>query len=157
MGEDANCYPNPCPQPAVCCLSDETCVVTDETDCGTQGGTWHVEWTSCDPNPCVLSSIDDASLGSLPTIALLGARPNPFRGTTDILFRLGSETMVTVNIYDAGGRLVRTLVSQTMSVGEHRVTWNGDLDGGGRAGAGVYLCRFRAGEVEQSIKIFCYR
>ena len=60
-------------------------------------------------------------------------------------------------IYDAGGRLVRTLVSQTMSAGEHQVTWDGELDGGGQAGSGVYLCRFRAGEVEESVKIFLYR
>jgi hypothetical protein len=44
-----------------------------------------------------------------------------------------------------------------MRAGEHLVEWNGLLDGGDRAGAGVYLCRFRAGEVKQSVKIFCFR
>ena len=129
------------------------CVLTPSFD---PSGTWHVEWHSCDPNPCVVDAVDDAP-GWLGGTALLGARPNPFQGTTDILFQLASETMVDVSIYDVGGRIVRTLVSQMMSAGEHQVTWDGDLDGGGRAGAGVYLCRFGAGEVQESVKIFFYR
>jgi hypothetical protein len=140
----------------VCCLADESCVVTDEVDCGTQGGEWHVELSSCDPNPCLVDAVEDAS--ELPqATALLGARPNPFRGTTDILFQLASETMVDVSIYDAGGRLVQTLVSGTMPPGEHQIAWDGNLASGSRPGAGVYLCRFRAGEVEQSVKIFHLR
>ena len=79
-------------------------MIIDEIDCGTQGGTWHVDWTSCDPNPCVVDALDDPS-GSSSATALLSVRANPFRGTTHILFRLASETMVTISIYEAGGRI----------------------------------------------------
>jgi hypothetical protein len=87
----------------------------------------------------------------------LGARPNPFLGTTEIVFSLATETAVSLRIYDAGGRLVRTLVDGAMSPGEHRVAWNGRLNSGGRASVGVYMCTFRAGEAEQSTKLFHYR
>ncbi|MFC1573170.1 FlgD immunoglobulin-like domain containing protein [Candidatus Eisenbacteria bacterium] len=157
MGTDVSCYPNPCLPVAVCCMVDGTCVVSDEIDCGMQGGIWHVEWASCDPNPCEVVGVDDERWESGSTTALLGVRPNPFRSTTDIMFRLASETMVDVSIYDASGRRVRTLTSETMSPGEYRITWGGDLDQGGQAGAGVYLCRFRVGKDEESTKIFRYR
>jgi hypothetical protein len=158
LGPGITCQNNPCrPGWGACCYEDDTCGILRQGDCESAGGTFMGEDENCYPNPCIPSGADDTSTGWLPGTKLLGARPNPFQGTTDILFRLGSETKVAVSIYDAGGRLVRTLVSQTMAPGEHRVTWDGDVGGGGRAGAGVYLCGFRAGEVKQSLKIFCYR
>ena len=41
--------------------------------------------------------------------------------------------MVTNARYEAGRQLVR---------------WTGDTDGGGRAAAGIYLCRMKAGAFE---------
>jgi hypothetical protein len=158
LGPGITCQQNPCRSGwGACCYEDDTCDIKRLSDCENAGGTFLGEDENCYPNPCIPSSIDDAVQVSSARAALLGARPNPFQGATDILFRLSSEAMVTVSIYDAGGRLVRTLVSRWMSPGDHRLTWDGDLDGGRRAGAGVYLCRFHAGEAKQSLKIFCYR
>jgi hypothetical protein len=140
------------PPLGACCAPDGSCTVEFHAGCP---HTW-LEGQVCDPNPCEQSAVDDASIGSDLKTALLDARPNPFRGRTDILFRLGSEANAEVAIFDAGGRLVRTLLSRSMPQGTHQVTWNGDLDGGGRAGAAVYLCRFRAGGIDQSLKIFRY-
>jgi hypothetical protein len=150
-----NGIPDEC-EAGACCLDVELCEVMIGLDCQDQGGDYVGPDVPCDPNPCLVDAVDDVS-GSPGGTALLGARPNPFQGSTDILFRLAAETMVDVSIYDAGGRLVRTLASKTLSAGEHTVMWDGDLDGGGQAGAGVYLCRFRAGGVKESVKIFLYR
>ena len=47
-------YPEAQSPMAVCCYGDQFsyCVLTTEEDCVGMGGEWHVEWDSCDPNPC---------------------------------------------------------------------------------------------------------
>lgn len=35
-----------------CCLSDGSCFITDEQDCGAASGTYQGDATSCNPNPC---------------------------------------------------------------------------------------------------------
>jgi flagellar hook assembly protein FlgD len=42
-------------------------------------------------------------------------------------------------IYDPSGRLVRTLVSGSMSAGEHSVAWDGKDDRGHAVNAGIYF------------------
>jgi len=55
---------------------------------------------------------------------------------------------VSLDLYDAGGRLVRTLLRGQEPVGLHTLTWDG-RDGGGRlAGSGVYFLRLVAGGSE---------
>ncbi len=92
-----------------------------------------------------------------PATVLFGAQPNPFLGVTQLSFALAEETDVSLLVYDASGRLVRTLVDHRLAAGLHSVTWDGTRDHGGRAGVGVYLCKFRAGETAQSAKLFHYR
>jgi Zn-dependent metalloprotease len=51
------------------------------------------------------------------------------------------EAPVRLEIVDARGRLVRTLVDQPLPPGRHVRRWNGEDDAGRRAGAGVYFVR----------------
>jgi hypothetical protein len=88
---------------------------------------------------------------------LSGIRPNPFTGTTEVRFSLASAQPVSLRIYDAAGRLIRTLQTGTLPAGEHRRTWDGRADDGTRASSGVYLCTFRAGATARSQKVFHYR
>jgi hypothetical protein len=74
-------------------------------------------------------------------VALLGAHPNPFNPQTMISFALPSDMPVSLKVYSAEGKLVRTLLSDRQPAGTHRVLWDG-RDGSGRAVAsGVYLYR----------------
>jgi hypothetical protein len=150
-----SCDPNPCP--AVCCLGDESCLLVSQDSCLTLAGEWHPEWDSCDPNPCgalVPSDVED----SQPVLtALLSIHPNPFTGTTEICFALAKRTRVSVRIYDAAGRVVRTLTDRVMEPGRHLLEWNGETNGRGRASVGIYLCTFRADGIQQSRKMFSYR
>ncbi|MCP4250851.1 MAG: hypothetical protein GY778_27755, partial [bacterium] len=43
---------NPGPDPAVCCFEDGLCLFEDMEACFADGGFFHPEWESCDPNPC---------------------------------------------------------------------------------------------------------
>mgnify|MGYP001567445129 CR=1 FL=1 len=50
--------------------------------------------------------------------------PNPFNPSTTISFTTPSEGFVSLKIYNTLGQLVSTLVDNTMSAGEHNVSWN---------------------------------
>jgi hypothetical protein len=82
-------------------------------------------------------------------LRLVGAAPNPFNPRTEIAFELPASARVSLSVYDAAGRRVRSLVAgEDMSTGRHAVVWDGCGDGGRRLPSGSYLCRLEAaGEV----------
>ncbi len=69
------------------------------------------------------------------------ARPNPFNPVTTIEYALASPGRVTVRVFDAAGRLVRTLVDGEADAGAHVVAWNGTTDDGDHVASGVYFVR----------------
>jgi flagellar hook assembly protein FlgD len=74
--------------------------------------------------------------------------PNPFNPTTTILYESPEEGPVDLLIYDASGRLTRTLLSEEVRrAGRHEVVWDGTDDLGREVGASVYfvLTRTRSG------------
>jgi hypothetical protein len=53
------------PPPAVCCIGHE-CELTSAADCADQGGVFHAEWVSCEPNPCKgISPVRRATWGQI--------------------------------------------------------------------------------------------
>jgi len=90
-------------------------------------------------------------------LEFLGARPNPFRGSTEIQFALPRAMDVTIQVHDLSGRLVRTVLQGEIGAGTHGVTWDGRNDAGLQAGAGVYFTTFRAGDLYKTEKVFLYR
>ncbi len=78
------------------------------------------------------------------TIELYAATPNPFRDRAQISFYVPSRTNVTLNIYDATGRLVKTLVKGTVDAGRHSVIWNGTDNSGHSVSEGIYIYRLSA-------------
>ncbi len=80
--------------------------------------------------------------GDLP-LSISHAMPNPFTRVTEFELAL-PETAggVTVRIYDIAGRLVRTIASEPLAYGRHRVRWNGEDEFGEDVSSGVYLCSF---------------
>ena len=79
--------------------------------------------------------------------------PNPFNPRTTVNFAVGREGPVTVRIYNVSGRLVRTLVDETMTVGQHAVDWDGTDDGGRLVSSGTYLLRLSTVDTSQSRSI----
>ena len=69
------------------------------------------------------------------------AAPNPFRTGTLVRFNLPAMQPVRVQVYDASGRVVRTLVDGTQGLGEHTVLWDGMTNGVRRATPGIYFVR----------------
>lgn len=65
--------------------------------------------------------------------------PNPFNPATTINFALPAKSSVTLNIYNASGQLVRTLVNDTRDAGYHSVRWDGTNGNGESVSSGVYF------------------
>ncbi|MFA4947136.1 MAG: C25 family cysteine peptidase [Candidatus Krumholzibacteriia bacterium] len=73
------------------------------------------------------------------------AYPNPFNPRTIIPFELAGRSAVEMKIFDAAGRLVRTLVEQIYEQGRHAAVWDGKDNRGAAVASGIYFCRFRTG------------
>jgi hypothetical protein len=67
--------------------------------------------------------------------------PNPFRPATLIAFELPAAQAVSLRIFDAQGRLVRTLADGERPAGLYRMGWNGADEDGTPQPAGVYFYR----------------
>ncbi len=79
--------------------------------------------------------------------------PNPFNPTTLIRYDISAREHVTLAVYDANGRLVRTLVDETRPIGRSEVVWDGRNDSGTSVGSGVYFYRLDAGKFSESRKM----
>ena len=92
--------------------------------------------------------------GESPVLTELhGNHPNPFNPSTTIEYTLGQAGPVRLEVFDAAGRRVRTLVDRSESRGNHSVVFDG-LDGNGeRLASGVYLYRLDAVDVTRTRKM----
>ena len=82
----------------------------------------------------------------MPTaFALRQNRPNPFSGTTEIRFELPAATPVRLEVFDAQGRVVRTLAQGSFPVGFHSVVWDQRDASGAHVRPGIYFYRIVAG------------
>ena len=105
--------------------------------------------------PDVLAALQMTTAGSPTHLPRLSAysHPNPFRARTELHFDLGESsgggTPVDVSVYDVAGRLVRRLLTGSLSAGPHSVEWDGRDSSGRDSPSGVYMLRVRrpAGEV----------
>lgn len=77
--------------------------------------------------------------------ALRTPTPNPFNPRTTIAFELPRTAPVSIDLFDARGRRVRTLVDGERAAGEHRVIWDGADDEGRGVSSGVYFVRMLGG------------
>ncbi|MCP4548255.1 MAG: hypothetical protein GY835_17480 [bacterium] len=69
------------------------------------------------------------------------AWPNPSRGTSHLTFALRNEARVKLEIFDVGGRLVRSLDAGHFAPGNHEVIWDGRDASGRDVSAGRYVSR----------------
>lgn len=96
----------------------------------------------------------DVGDNSIPVIRdRFEARPNPFNPTTNLSFRLTEREQVTIGIYSAAGRLIQTVVSESMGAGEHSVVWSPEAN----VGSGTYFARFTTGDRSRTIKLALIR
>lgn len=78
-------------------------------------------------------------------LALRGS-PNPSGGAMTFDFDLVRTTTIDLDVFDAAGRRVASVVSGTRSAGHHELRWNRRDGEGAALPAGVYYGRLRAGD-----------
>ena len=76
--------------------------------------------------------------------ALRGGSPNPLVRQSSVAFDLPQANSVHMRIYDANGRVMRTLVEGRLPAGHHQRTWDGADDAGHLVAAGVYFIRLES-------------
>ena len=114
---------------------------------GAEGGSWSQAAPAA-------AEITQATMPvGAPAPRVLPARPNPFSDATDIAYELPAARHVTLRVYSATGRLVRTLVDATVPLGLHRAPWNGRDEAGRVVSSGIYFVKFSTGDAESTIRI----
>jgi len=101
-------------------------------------------WTNFMPGTGVTSPKEFVGVKARPPADELAIRsivPNPFNPSTMIRYAIPASGIAYMAVYDANGRLVRTLLDERASAGLHDVVWDGTDDSGRRVASGVYICR----------------
>jgi hypothetical protein len=111
------------------------------------------------PSPWAVALVDPTGAGQ---DLLLPSRieqivPNPFNPQTVITYTVARRGPVRLQLYDARGRQVRTLLAGEQDAGRHRIVWDGRSDHGGPLPSGVYCCKLVAGEVTRLAKLTLVR
>jgi len=90
--------------------------------------------------------VSDAGDRTLPERTGLGTPyPNPFNPRVEIPFELAARRPVRMSIFDLRGRLVATILEETVAPGRYRVPWLGRDTAGHSVSSGVYHVRMQAG------------
>lgn len=97
-------------------------------------------------------------------LALRTNYPNPFMRSTSIEFVIpyawggdgisGEYRAASLDIFNARGQKVRTLLSGPVAVGAHRMVWDGTGHGNRRCSSGMYIARLVCGKSSKIIRMF---
>jgi hypothetical protein len=100
----------------------------------------------------------DQGYTNLPRVfALNESQPNPFTTSTVINYAIPEPTNVQLSIYDASGRLVKSLVNETVIPGYYNVRWDAKDNVGKDVASGVYFVKFQAGTYNADSKLVLVR
>ncbi|MBS4036116.1 MAG: choice-of-anchor D domain-containing protein [Ignavibacterium sp.] len=84
--------------------------------------------------------------------------PNPFNPTTTISYNLKEKSVVTLEIYDVLGSIIKTIANnETQNAGRHTLIWNGDNTEANPVSSGVYLYRLKANNFVETKKMILVR
>lgn len=94
-------------------------------------------------------------VSTIPAATSLGANfPNPFNPSTTIACDLAAPSRISLQVFDASGRLVRVLAAgQDLPAGHHELTWNGRDEAGRAVAGGIYFYRLEAGGYRETRKM----
>ena len=109
-------------------------------------------------SPGSLNSIAEElfiSDNNIPSDYLLhSAFPNPFNSRVKIVFNVSSNTDdYNLSIVNILGETVRTFKSQKFYSGMNTILWNGKNDFGRDLSTGIYFCRLKSKNIDNSIKL----
>lgn len=83
----------------------------------------------------------------------ISAYPNPFNPATTIRYTLPEKSRVTIDVFDARGAIVATLIDTEKPAGAHTIEWNGRDSRDSAVGSGVYFARLSSSSGTRSYKM----
>lgn len=83
--------------------------------------------------------------------------PNPFNPETTITFSLKHAEQVQLAIYDIDGRLVKRLIDNILTAGQHSVQWDGLNASGQKVPSGCYVYKLQTPGFQQSKRLTLLR
>ena len=102
----------------------------------------------------IVTDIDDETGSALPDEYELGQNyPNPFNPSTTIHYSLPRTSDIVLEVINALGQKVRTLVDKNQPAGEYSVVWDGTGENGNRVASGIYFYRLRTGDRTKTRKM----
>uniref|UniRef100_A0A7V3VUF5 T9SS type A sorting domain-containing protein n=1 Tax=candidate division WOR-3 bacterium TaxID=2052148 RepID=A0A7V3VUF5_UNCW3 len=107
--------------------------------------------------------IEETFLRSTPSTLTLEVYPNPFVEKTEIKYTMqkkglminGKRSAISLKIYDATGRLVKSFSHLTNY--QSSIVWDGTDDSGRRLPAGIYFVRLEINEFKKTEKVILLR
>ena len=98
---------------------------------------------------------DDANDPGMPVVAtqLHSNYPNPFNPETTISYSVKEAAPVSIEIYNAKGQLVKTLVNEDKASGNYKVVWNGRDNNNQAVSSGIYFYKMQAGKYSSTKKM----
>lgn len=104
-----------------------------------------IAWACLKRNASRTGNAFDSAIGTTPNetpelVTNLDSNyPNPFNPTTNISFSLKNDEVVSLQVFNVKGQLVKTLVNEKMVKGNHKAIWNGKDNSGKAASSGIYF------------------
>lgn len=99
----------------------------------------------------------DTEGSSAPKLVVGAPYPSPTSGAAQIALTMARSGPVAAGVFDARGRLVRTLQTGTLEAGLHTLRWDGSSESGQEAAAGVYWIQVAAQGIKKSVKLVVIR
>ncbi len=84
---------------------------------------------------------------------LVSIYPNPFNPNTSIQYQVVQAGNIKLQVFNAMGRLVKTLVDETETTGLKTVRWDGRDRLGEAVASGVYFCRLESASGHQGMRM----
>ncbi len=91
--------------------------------------------------------------GTVASNSLSQNYPNPFNPQTTIAFSVKVRGLVSLEVYNVAGQLVRTITNDEFAAGTHTKVWDGRDDAGQTVSSGVYFYRLVARDFTQTKKM----
>jgi flagellar hook assembly protein FlgD len=99
------------------------------------------------------TGVRDAKQSSaLNALSLLKAYPNPTNSTSIIEYQIVRPAEVEMQITDATGKIVKTVMLGTQVAGTHQVEWDTINNGGKTVTTGAYTCLIRTNTGEMLVQ-----
>jgi len=78
--------------------------------------------------------------------------PNPFNPTTSINFSIQNDSKINLSIYNIKGQMIKSLLNDQITSGEHSIVWNGDDDYNKPVSSGIYFYKLNVNDKTEAMK-----